>query len=77
MTPEQLRAMQAPIKAKFRENPPAAQTVIAEHVQRGAGLLMIGGWESYHGLGGDWDGTPIGDLLPVTVSTFESDTVLA
>ena len=28
MTPEQLRAMQAPIKARFRENPAAAQTVL-------------------------------------------------
>jgi uncharacterized OsmC-like protein len=28
MNPEQLRAMQAPIKARFRENPAAAQTVM-------------------------------------------------
>jgi len=28
MTPEQLRAMQAPIKARFRENPASAQTVL-------------------------------------------------
>ena len=30
----------------------AAQELVAEKVRLGAGLLMIGGWESYHGLGG-------------------------
>jgi hypothetical protein len=44
------------------------QASVASRVEKGAGLLMIGGWESYHGLGGDWDGTPLGDLLPVTIS---------
>jgi uncharacterized membrane protein len=29
---------------------------------------MIGGWESFHGLGGDWDGTPIGHALPVEIA---------
>jgi hypothetical protein len=42
---------------------------IIDRVQTGAGLLMIGGWESYHGLGGNWDGTPIGDALPVEISS--------
>ena len=27
------------------------QLQLVEHVARGGGLLMIGGWESYHGLG--------------------------
>lgn len=44
------------------------QERIAAQVRQGAGLLMIGGWESFHGLGGNWDGTPIGDLLPVAIS---------
>lgn len=44
------------------------QTRIVEQVQAGAGLLMIGGWESWHGLGGDWDGTPVGDALPVQIA---------
>jgi len=44
------------------------QAQIVEAVKTGAGLLMIGGWESYHGLGGDWDGTPIGKILPVEIS---------
>lgn len=43
-----------------------------EHTRRltarldaGAGLLMLGGWESFHGLGGDWDRTPLAAYLPV------------
>lgn len=36
-------------------------------VKAGAGLLMLGGWESYHGLGGDWDSTPLATLLPVEI----------
>ena len=41
---------------------------ILDRVRDGAGLVMIGGWESYHGLGGNWDGTPIGEALPVEIS---------
>ncbi len=37
-------------------------------VRHGTGLLMIGGWESFHGLGGDWDSTPLGEILPVSIS---------
>src|SRR5436190_14223100 len=44
------------------------QSQVAARVEKGAGLLMLGGWESFHGLGGDWDGTPLGDLLPFTIS---------
>lgn len=44
------------------------QQRIVTLVERGTGLLMIGGWESFHGLGGDWDGTPLGDILPVKVA---------
>ena len=36
-------------------------------VQKGCGLLMIGGWESFHGFGGDWDRTAIGAALPVEI----------
>lgn len=45
------------------------QNRIALQVEQGAGLLMIGGWESYQGAGGKWAGTLIGDLLPVEIST--------
>lgn len=45
------------------------QQQLLARVAAGAGLLMIGGWESFHGLGGDWDGTAIGDILPVEISS--------
>jgi uncharacterized membrane protein len=45
----------------------ACQRRIADRVAQGAGLLMIGGWESFHGHGGNWDGTLISDILPVTI----------
>ncbi len=47
------------------------QQQIVDRVQAGAGLLMIGGWESFHGQGGNWDNTPIGDLLGVGISTTD------
>jgi uncharacterized membrane protein len=49
----------------------ALQQRIVERVSAGASLLMIGGWESYHGLGGDWDGTSIGNALPVEISATD------
>ena len=45
------------------------QRKLLEQVAAGAGLIMLGGWESFHGLGGDWDGTPIGDALPVVIES--------
>jgi uncharacterized membrane protein len=45
----------------------ACQELVLAQVAAGAGLLMIGGWESFHGLGGDWDGTPVGISLGVDV----------
>lgn len=47
------------------------QQRIVEHVARGAGLLMLGGWETYCGLGGDWAGTPIAEILPVEIATTD------
>lgn len=44
------------------------QRRLLEHVEDGSGLLMCGGWESFHGVGGDWDGTLVGDALPVEIS---------
>ncbi len=49
----------------------ALQQRIVERVSSGASLLMVGGWESYHGLGGDWDGTPIGNALSVEISATD------
>ena len=47
------------------------QLKLVEHVAQGAGLLMIGGWESYHGLGGDWNGTPVAEILPVEIANHD------
>ncbi|MCA8998392.1 MAG: hypothetical protein KDA80_15445 [Planctomycetaceae bacterium] len=47
--------------------PNAAQTEVAKQVEQGAGLLMIGGWESFQGSGGLWRGTAISELLPVEI----------
>jgi hypothetical protein len=46
-----------------------AQEQLLQQVRNGAGLLMIGGWESFHGHGGNWDGTAIGQALPVEISS--------
>lgn len=50
---------------------PAAQAAphtlqhLGKLVEQGTGLLMVGGWESFHGAGGNWDQTPLAELLPV------------
>lgn len=51
--------------AKFM--PLSVQEALLQEVRGGAGLLMIGGWESYFGMGGDWSGTPVGEALPVVL----------
>lgn len=43
------------------------QAELVDRVAAGAGLLMIGGWESFHGCGGDWQKTRVADVLPVTI----------
>lgn len=50
---------------------PAVQQRLIESVAGGCGLLMIGGWESFHGLGGDWDQTALADVLPVEISRVD------
>jgi hypothetical protein len=47
---------------------PELQTRILDQVAQGAGLLMCGGWESFHGCGGDWDTAPVARALPVQIS---------
>lgn len=41
---------------------------IAAWVRVGAGLLMIGGWESFQGSGGSYNGTLIQEILPIRIS---------
>lgn len=42
-----------------------AQQKIADNVEQGSSLLMIGGWESFHGLAGEYHDGPLGSILPV------------
>jgi hypothetical protein len=51
--------------------PAPVQAALVEQVSAGAGLLTIGGWESCHGLGGDWDGTDVGNALPVRIGDVD------
>jgi hypothetical protein len=48
---------------------PALQKRLAARVAAGAGLVMLGGWGSYHGEGGRWGGTQVAAALPVNVAT--------
>ena len=40
---------------------------IRNAVSHGAGLLMIGGWESFHGQHGEYHNTCLAEVLPVTM----------
>ena len=44
---------------------------IAARVEQGAGLLMIGGWESFHGLAGEYNKSPLAAVLPVTMQSCD------
>jgi uncharacterized membrane protein len=55
--------------AAGRMLPPVQQILLDQVHQHGAGLLMIGGWESFHGHGGNWDGSPLAGALPVEISS--------
>ncbi len=50
------------------------QEQLVARVAEGAGLLMIGGWESFCGCGGQWRETPVAAALPVVISS-EDDRV--
>ncbi len=45
------------------------QQRLLRQVNTGAGLVMIGGWESFCGQSGRWHGTPIASALPVLIGT--------
>jgi uncharacterized membrane protein len=47
---------------------------IADKAKTGMSLLMIGGWESYVGLGGGYNDTPIEDALPVSMQSSDDRT---
>lgn len=47
------------------------QRAALQKIEQGCGLLMIGGWESFHGHGGNWDGTLLGSVLPVQIASSD------
>jgi len=46
-----------------------AMAHVVRAVRQGAGLLMIGGWESFHGRCGEYPGTPLAEALPVDMQS--------
>jgi uncharacterized membrane protein len=45
----------------------AAMAHVAGRVEQGAGLVMLGGWESYFGRLGEYHQSPLADVLPVVM----------
>ena len=45
--------------------PSKMMTDIKAQIHAGMGLLMVGGWQSFHGLEGEYNATPIEEALPV------------
>ena len=46
---------------------PGQLETICDAVKNGTGLVMLGGWESYHGRLGEYNETVLVDVLPVTM----------
>jgi uncharacterized membrane protein len=57
-----------------RNFPGGQLDLIVERVRAGAGLVMIGGWESFTGFGGDYQKTVLCEALPVLMQA-EDDRV--
>ncbi|MEE9384367.1 MAG: glutamine amidotransferase [Nannocystaceae bacterium] len=51
-----------------RQLAPELQQRLVAHVRAGAGLLMVGGWESFCGAGGHWQHTAVAEALPVHIA---------
>jgi uncharacterized membrane protein len=49
----------------------AGMARMSDRVQQGAGLLMIGGWESFFGRLGEYHQSPLAEILPVTMETSD------
>ncbi|MFM7109343.1 MAG: glutamine amidotransferase [Planctomycetaceae bacterium] len=49
----------------------AAMEHVVRRVEQGAGLLMLGGWESFHGRLGEYHRSPLADALPVTMENAD------
>ena len=48
--------------------PKDSEKILTEQVEKGAGLLMVGGWGSFSGPFGGWKNSLIEELLPVNCS---------
>jgi uncharacterized membrane protein len=48
---------------------PVQMAHLVDCVRGGSGLLMIGGWESFHGRLGEYQGSPLAEVLPVAMQT--------
>jgi hypothetical protein len=46
----------------------AAMSDVADQVAQGAGLLMLGGWDSYFGRAGEYHNSPLAAVLPVVMA---------
>lgn len=49
----------------------AAMEHVVRRVEEGAGLVMLGGWESFHGRLGEYHRSPLADALPVTMESSD------
>ena len=49
----------------------AQQEELVRRIAAGTGLLMIGGWESFTGVGGDYGATALAGVLPVAMSASD------
>ena len=49
----------------------AAMAHMAARVEQGAGLVMLGGWESFHGRLGEYHQSPLAAVLPVTMQSCD------
>jgi uncharacterized membrane protein len=49
----------------------AAMARLALNVEQGAGLVMVGGWESFHGRLGEYHHSPLAAVLPVTMQSCD------
>jgi hypothetical protein len=48
-----------------------AMTHVAARVEQGAGLVMLGGWESFHGRLGEYHHSPLAAVLPVEMQSCD------
>jgi hypothetical protein len=63
-TPYALYVVSDYYAAKFGQ---AAMSHVARSVERGAGLVMLGGWVSYFGQLGEYQASPLAEVLPVVM----------